>query len=385
MKRTLLAVIVVLSLALAGVGGTFAGFSDTEMSRDNVFEVAALDLKVAKADFCWQPWDDDDGFDFRDDLPWGDGLVAAFDIYDAELRRIYISNHVLWDVGEPEGGLATAYLHIRVTEDSATLADTTSTSIADTTTFLVWYDDDGMEDIDLDEIIPALPFPPMPTLDWFDCNRLELGPLPACEPRRLTLLILPKGGCQETITEFSLGFDIEFQLVQVDHSLSDTETTFGYLAGTASGEGEGCTPGYWKNHTGAWLNGYSPGDEVADVFVEAAAYPDLNDDGDDDTLLDALNFHGGPRDKGAARILLRAAVAAVLNAAHPDVSYPRLKDDVIEDVDDALDSGDRATMIALAGALDIDNNQGCPLGRCQSCDNSHPPTPSSLLTKILDK
>jgi hypothetical protein len=88
---------------------------------------------------------------------------------------------------------------------------------------------------------------------------------------------------------------------------------------------------------------------------------DLNGDGKDDTLLDALNYQGGSGITGAARNLLRAAVAALLNAAHPDVDYPRTTADVISQVNAALASNNRNTMLALASSLDKDNNLGCPI------------------------
>lgn len=88
---------------------------------------------------------------------------------------------------------------------------------------------------------------------------------------------------------------------------------------------------------------------------------DLNGNGLDDTLAGALNYKGGSGVTGAARILLRAAVAALLNSANPDVDYPRTTAEVIADVNAALASGNRSTMLNLASELDADNNLGCPL------------------------
>lgn len=121
---------------------------------------------------------------------------------------------------------------------------------------------------------------------------------------------------------------------------------------------QGCTPGYWKNHTDSWPpTGYSTSQTVGSVFSEAAHYPSLNSA----SLLAALNFGGGSGTSGAAEILLRAAVASLLNAAHPSVDYPRAPAAVIADVNAALASQNRDTMLALAAALDADNNLGCPL------------------------
>jgi hypothetical protein len=116
---------------------------------------------------------------------------------------------------------------------------------------------------------------------------------------------------------------------------------------------EGCTPGYWKNHLGSWAaTGYSTGQSLTGVFGGNAL---------SGSLLDALNFGGGSGVDGAKRNLLRAAVAALLNAAHPGVDYTRTTAAVISSVTTALNSGDRATMLGLASALDLDNNLGCPI------------------------
>jgi hypothetical protein len=82
---------------------------------------------------------------------------------------------------------------------------------------------------------------------------------------------------------------------------------------------------------------------------------------DNTTLLEALNFGGGSGVAGGARILLRSAVAALLNSSSPDVDYTMTTAEVIAAVNAALASGSRATMLTLAAELDTDNNLGCPL------------------------
>ncbi|MBN1953634.1 MAG: hypothetical protein JW900_01175 [Anaerolineae bacterium] len=119
---------------------------------------------------------------------------------------------------------------------------------------------------------------------------------------------------------------------------------------------QGCTPGFWKNHPSAW-EGYSPETLVGDVFD--VPYPELAGD----PLLKALNYGGGDDEIGAAMILLRAGVAALLNAAHPDVAYRMPSpEDVIGYVNYALARGNRELMIQRAGYLDYYNNRGCPIG-----------------------
>jgi uncharacterized repeat protein (TIGR01451 family) len=135
---------------------------------------------------------------------------------------------------------------------------------------------------------------------------------------------------------------------------SDPSHYFGQVAGA-----QGCSHGYWKNHTDSWPpTGYSPSQKVYTVFSAASGYPAWIHDA---TLLEALDFGGGTDVNGAAEILLQQAVGAVLNAAHPGLSFPRTVGQVVADVNSALASGNRDTILILATALDHDNNLGCPL------------------------
>jgi len=121
--------------------------------------------------------------------------------------------------------------------------------------------------------------------------------------------------------------------------------------------GQGCSPGYWKEHPTSWvLTHYSPNQSLEFVF-------DVPDGFGLDryAMLHALAFTGGPGSTGAAQTLLRASVAALLNAAHPRVDYPRTPFQVISQVNSALTSQDRENMLRLASQLDLENNLGCPL------------------------
>lgn len=126
------------------------------------------------------------------------------------------------------------------------------------------------------------------------------------------------------------------------------------------GDDEGCTPGFWKNNTGAWQE-YAPGDRLDSVFTIPAAYSELADD----TLLAALSYNGGPALIDKAKLLLHHAVAAILNAAHEEVGYPYRRYDaplgIVPSVNSALASGDATTMGDLKDVLDDANNLGCPL------------------------
>ena len=139
--------------------------------------------------------------------------------------------------------------------------------------------------------------------------------------------------------------------------------TMAGLVGTAGADNignEGCTPGYWKNHTSNWEE-HEATDSFAAEFGTALAGTKFANI----TFLEALQGGGGSGVDGARSILLRAAAAAFLNAAHEDVGYPyRRYDDpfnIQSQVKSALLSGNRDTMLTLAAQLDRDNNLGCPL------------------------
>jgi hypothetical protein len=121
---------------------------------------------------------------------------------------------------------------------------------------------------------------------------------------------------------------------------------------------EGCTPGYWKNHTDSWADTkYSPTDTVGSVFTLPASLSSFSDE----TLLAALDGGGGPDLSGATEILLRAAVAALLNATSSNVQYPGGNKLIIEHVNAALASENRDKILAWATKYDKKNNGGCPL------------------------
>jgi hypothetical protein len=126
------------------------------------------------------------------------------------------------------------------------------------------------------------------------------------------------------------------------------------------GPDDGCTPGYWKNHTDNWEE--ATPDQSLLPFNFHTSLGGM-------TFLQALGGGGGPGVAGAERILIRAAVAAYLNAAHEGLGFPWRRwqegldgrPPLVPTVNQAFASGDRATMIALAERLDADNNLGCPL------------------------
>lgn len=126
----------------------------------------------------------------------------------------------------------------------------------------------------------------------------------------------------------------------------------------------GCTPGFFKNCTKSWPAGVSTTTPLNSIFTIptaqqcpslASCQTKLNSA----TLLQALSFQGGNTVCGAAETLLRAATAAYLNSLLYGGAYPVSTADLITQVNAALLSCDRATIISLATQLDQFNNAGC--------------------------
>jgi hypothetical protein len=117
-----------------------------------------------------------------------------------------------------------------------------------------------------------------------------------------------------------------------------------------------CGHGYWKNHLEDWAETpYAPSDLIGDVFVSTLAWPAISGS----TLLEGLQFPGGPGVDGAIRIVMRQAIAALLNASHPDFSSPATVAEIIAMVNDAIDSNDRQTILQLNGHLIGEEGAGC--------------------------
>ena len=117
---------------------------------------------------------------------------------------------------------------------------------------------------------------------------------------------------------------------------------------------QGCTNKFWRKCENAchWIpTGYSRTDDFDTVFGIYAYHPDI-------TLKEALKVQGYDFN-GVAR----AGVAALLNAAHPAISYPLTKSQVISKVQHAYNSGEYEE---VREELEAYNSLGCPLkdGSC---------------------
>jgi hypothetical protein len=133
---------------------------------------------------------------------------------------------------------------------------------------------------------------------------------------------------------------------------------------------EGCGRPFWKDnaHLGDWgPTGYAPGDLV-DEFFDVPPELDL------DTFMYDLRYRAGSYPKldtrddqerakfvDAARVLMGQAVAALLNAAHPNVSYSLTEAQVIEGVNAALATEDINTVLQYKEVLEDYNQASCPL------------------------
>jgi hypothetical protein len=126
---------------------------------------------------------------------------------------------------------------------------------------------------------------------------------------------------------------------------------------------EGCGIGFWKNHLNVWIN-YTSDQQLKEIFE----FPTELEDLENSSLLEALKFKGGKGIEGKARILLKQAVAALLNAAHPDVNYSLNVSEIIIHVNDTLRSLNTTEMLELKDVFDEYNNLGSDLCGCKEED-----------------
>jgi hypothetical protein len=124
---------------------------------------------------------------------------------------------------------------------------------------------------------------------------------------------------------------------------------------------QGCTPGFWKQdfHFGFWKT-YLTTQTIGSVFTGVSFQDALGSE----TLLEALQGGGGRDLLGAETILLRAAVAALLNASSGSIAYPFTTAQIITAVKTAIASDSRDSILALEAILNSANNGpgGCPIG-----------------------
>jgi hypothetical protein len=143
----------------------------------------------------------------------------------------------------------------------------------------------------------------------------------------------------------------------------------------------GLTPGFWKNNWekfsgSAWAFTYNPvtmkaftgNDQLGSAGIFSASLLTAIGIDPTTTLDQALQFGGGNTITAAAQILLRQAVAALLNATYgtnpanssqvTTMGYALTYSDIINKVNTALGTQDRTAILTLEAQLDADNNAG---------------------------
>lgn len=150
-------------------------------------------------------------------------------------------------------------------------------------------------------------------------------------------------------TKFMVG--IEDNIIEVligDQDEDHNDYMFSVEPAQIAG-GQGCSPGYWKNHT-PWPAPYTPGTLFNSVFNGGAAFAGK-------TLLQVLNQGGG-----GLNALGRQTVGALLNAASPNVSFELTPAQVIAKFNAAVAAGGSAiedTKNEFEALTDV-NGRVCP-------------------------
>ena len=167
--------------------------------------------------------------------------------------------------------------------------------------------------------------------------------------------------CDKVIGDLAAGDSVTYSCTALD--VIDEFTNIAFASGKANGimvmdddpstvkirrGGEGCTPGFWKNpkRFSLWPAPYTPNTLFSDVFENA--FPG-------ETLLDVIKNGGG-----GLKSLGRHTVAALLNAASPDVNYDLSVDEVISTFNDVY-PGTTKEYNKVKRRLRDFNEQGCPL------------------------
>ena len=153
---------------------------------------------------------------------------------------------------------------------------------------------------------------------------------------------------------------------------------------------EGCTPGYWKNHTDAWAATTPPMDlpkattdydffDFFDIDPVGVNVQDIIGDMDQNadgklTLLEAISAEiKTSKNNGWFAALARHAVAAYLNATHPDVGYEFSASYILEQTELVFEgpigpdeyrnrNEANAAALALHDLFRRANERVCPLG-----------------------
>jgi len=140
-----------------------------------------------------------------------------------------------------------------------------------------------------------------------------------------------------------------------DSATASATVTFGWY---------GRTPGFWKNQPEAWAGlGYTTGQTIRSVFTVPtellkSGLLDISAPSGEDTLNQGLGYRGGTTLSGSFQILMRAAIAALLNEAYYGIYYPGATSTtaLIAEVNSVLATKSRTSYLTLATTLDNWNN-----------------------------
>jgi uncharacterized repeat protein (TIGR01451 family) len=140
-----------------------------------------------------------------------------------------------------------------------------------------------------------------------------------------------------------------------DTASASATVTFGWY---------GRTPGFWKNQPEAWAGlGYTNGQTIRSVFTVPtellkSGLLDISAPAGEDTLNQGLSYRGGSTLSGSFQILMRAAIAALLNEAYYGIYYPGATSTtaLIAEVNSVLATKSRTSYLTLAATLDNWNN-----------------------------
>jgi predicted ribosomally synthesized peptide with SipW-like signal peptide len=328
---TLMVLLVAIGVAASMVGGTFASFSDIEISEGNYFGTAALDLKVAKC-----------GCDFNDD-PY---VEPCFEIHihkgntcepNCGCGSSYFCQLTLWNAAQCEGDQCEhgiAYLHIKNVEGC--LAD-------DLLMKVERWDCNGKNWACCDDCWVVVKG--WTKIGCLDCQQIELFNLYASETQKVRIGIWLPLCSQGDSVEWDMAFEL------LADGFSDIETSHNYL--TKGCKWEGCSTSFWKTHEDKWPDYYDPSQHFDAIFSNGTFVRNAFDH--DVTLMEALGLGGGGQNS-----LAREAVAALLNAAHPDMEYALTVGEVITRVQDAIASGEYEDTTSELAAY---NSFGCSLDK----------------------
>jgi hypothetical protein len=160
-------------------------------------------------------------------------------------------------------------------------------------------------------------------------------------------IVIPAGETSVTVQALS----VDNNAAIPSGTTRDIVASFHWIAAglsiTPPAGGEGCTPGFWKNHVAAWASPYDPDDDFADFFEDA--FPGK-------TLHQVLELGGG-----GLNALGRHTVAALLNAAHIDINYGIATPTGVINAFDAVYEGGKAEYENQKDIFEDFNENGCPI------------------------